>query len=179
MVKTKKIIITGGPGSGKTSIIKTLEEKGHSCLHEISRQIILEAKKKGISQLFLKEPLLFSELLLEGRIKQHAEAEKINSNLVFIDRGVPDVVAYMDYFGNDYPPVFTQVCKEYLYDMIFILPPWKGIYISDNERYESFEQAEIIHRHLFKSYTSSGYRPIEVPVGTLETRTSFILDHLH
>lgn len=177
-MKTRKIVITGGPGTGKTSVIQALENSGYFCFHEVSRQIIQDAQKKGIDQLFLKEPLLFSEMLLEGRIKQHKDAEAVDANLVFLDRGVPDVVAYMNYFGNDYPPVFNRVCKEYLYDEIFLLPPWKEIYTSDSERYESYEQAVIIHDHLAESYASHGYRPLEVPCGPIEDRASFILDQL-
>lgn len=177
-MKTRKIVITGGPGTGKTSVIQALENSGYFCFHEVSRQIIQDAQKKGIDQLFLKEPLLFSEMLLEGRMKQHKDAETVDANLVFLDRGVPDVVAYMNYFGNQYPPVFNRVCKEYLYDGIFLLPPWKEIYTSDSERYESYEQAVIIHDHLSESYINHGYRPVEVPCGPIEDRASFILDHL-
>ena len=174
----RKIVITGGPGTGKTSVIHSLEDHGHFCFHEVSRQVIREAQKKGINQLFLKEPLLFSELLLEGRIRQHEEASNMSADLVFLDRGIPDVVAYMNYFGNDYPPVFNQVCQEYLYDKVFILPPWKKIYKGDNERYESYEQAVAIHDELARTYALHGYEPVEVPSGTIAQRTSFILEHL-
>lgn len=177
-VKTRKIVITGGPGTGKTSVIEALEDHGHFCFHEVSREIIRESQKKGIGQLFLTDPLLFSELLLEGRIKQYQDADNIKADLVFLDRGVTDVVAYMNYFGNDYPPVFNRVCQEYLYDRVFILPPWKQIYTEDNERYESYEQAVEIHDELARSYISHGYEPVEVPQGSISDRTSFILDHL-
>ena len=63
----KKIVITGGPGSGKTSLILFLEENGYQCQNEISRQVTLEAQKKGIDQLFLSDPVLFSQHLLEER----------------------------------------------------------------------------------------------------------------
>lgn len=177
-MKANKIVITGGPGTGKTSIIRELEAKGHYCLHEISRQITLEAQQKGISQLFLTEPLLFSEMLLEGRIQQFLDADHFRCDHVFIDRGIPDVVAYMDYFGNDYPRVFSEVCREYVYDKVFLLPPWKEIYVSDNERYENFEQAESIHGHLNLSYGEAGYAVVEVPFGSLEERVEFILKRL-
>lgn len=121
---------------------------------------------------------MFSELLLEGRIKQYQEAEEHIHDLVFIDRGIPDVVAYMNYFGNKYPPRFREVCKEYPYNMIFVLPPWEEIYITDNERYETFDQAVSIHGHLVESYISSGYHPIEVPFGSVEQRSTFILEQL-
>lgn len=177
-MKTRKIVITGGPGTGKTSVIEALEGNGHFCFHEVSREIIRNAQKKGIDQLFLKDPLLFSEMLLEGRIKQYKDADDIKRDLVFLDRGVTDVVAYMNYFGNEYPPVFNRVCQEYIYDKVFILPPWKKIYTEDNERYESYEQAEEIHDEISRSYIFHGYEPLEVPQGTIADRTSFILDHL-
>lgn len=177
-VKTRKIVITGGPGTGKTSVIEALEAHGHYCFHEVSREIIQEAQKKGIDQLFLKEPLLFSEMLLEGRIQQYQDASQRSDELVFLDRGIPDVVAYMNYFGNEYPPVFNNVCQEYSYDKVFILPPWEKIYTEDNERYETYEQAVAIHDELARTYTEHGYNSQEVPCGTIAERTSFILDHL-
>lgn len=175
-MKTKKIVLTGGPGTGKTSIIQLLEERNYTVLPEISREIILQAQKDGIDQLFLEKPLLFSKLLLEGRIKQYKKAEESQADYIFIDRGIPDVVAYMDYFGSDYPSLFREVGELYPYDMVFVLPPWEAIYTHDNERYETFEQACQIHTYLLNSYNRSGYHPTEIPLGTLEERTSFILE---
>ena len=39
-------------------------------MEEISREVILEARKKGIEHLFVSSPILFSEILLEKRIQQ-------------------------------------------------------------------------------------------------------------
>ena len=63
------IVIIGGPGTGKSTIIDGLLTKGYCCYPEISREVTLQAKKEGIDQLFLDNPLLFSEMLLEGRKK--------------------------------------------------------------------------------------------------------------
>ena len=112
----KKIILfIGGPGTGKTSLINALQEKGYICYPEISRSVTLEAQKKGIDQLFLTEPLLFSELLLDGRISQYHSALKENSEYVFIDRGIPDVLAYMHFIGDTYPQKFIDACNNYKY----------------------------------------------------------------
>jgi len=177
-VKNRKIVITGGPGTGKSSIVHTLEEKGKKCLHEISRQVTLEAQREGIDQLFLEKPLLFSEKLLEGRLAQYKEASEFKADPVFIDRGLPDVVAYMDYFETDYPEIFDKTCENNRYDLIFILPPWKEIYKSDNERYESFEEALKISSYLYSTYRRYGYDPMEVPKLNVEDRTNFILDKI-
>ncbi|MDR5590104.1 ATP-binding protein [Christiangramia sp. SM2212] len=177
-MKNRKIVITGGPGTGKSSIVHNLEKKGEKCLHEISRQVTLEAQKEGIDQLFLEQPLLFSEKLLEGRLNQFKEASAYNSDHIFIDRGLPDVVAYMDYFDTNYPEIFDNTCQNNRYDQIFILPPWKEIYKSDNERYESFEEALKISSYLYSTYKRYGYEPIEVPKLSVEDRTNFILDKI-
>lgn len=109
-----KIVITGGPGTGKTSIINELLHRDYVCLEEISRQVTLEAQQSGIEQLFLTEPLLFSDMLLEGRKKQFIKANSSEEALLFLDRGIPDVVAYMDYLKTDYPERFINACKNTL-----------------------------------------------------------------
>jgi predicted ATPase len=59
-----------------------------------------------------------------------------------------------------------------------MLPPWKEIYTSDNERYESFEQAISIHHQLKKVYKEIGYEISIVPFGSISERTNYILDSL-
>lgn len=172
----KKIVITGGPGTGKTSIINELKRLGHVCLDEISREITLKARQDGIDQLFLTQPLLFSELLLEGREEQYAQANTLSKDFVFLDRGIPDVVAYMDYIGDTYPKKFVTSCKNHVYDMAFILEPWQEIFVSDSERYENFDQAVKIHHHLLNTYERFNYTLMDVPFDTIENRAQFILN---
>ncbi len=177
-VQKEIIVIIGGPGSGKTTIIDGLVQKGHCCYPEISRQVTAEAQEQGIEQLFLEKPLLFSQLLLEGRKKQFRDALLEPHQTVFLDRGIPDVLAYMHYIGDSYPASFDTACREHNYSKIFILPPWENIYISDQERYENFEQAQFIHNHLVETYQKYGYELIEVPKDTVDNRILFILEEI-
>jgi len=172
------VVLIGGPSSGKTTLINELKENGHVCYPEVSREVIKEAQEKGIEQLFLEQPLLFSELLLEGRKKQFHSAKQEDANIIFLDRGIPDVLAYMHYIGDSYPAFFDEACKEHVYTKIFILPTWKEIYVSDDERYESYEQALLIQEHLVETYQKYGYELIEVPKDTVENRVQFVLNQL-
>jgi len=117
-------------------------------------------------------------LLLEGRKKQFRNAQDEPHDLVFLDRGIPDVLAYMHYIGDSYPAFFDAACKEHNYTKIFILPPWEEIYVSDDERYENYEQAKLIYAHLTETYEKYGYNLIEVPKGPVSERIGFILERL-
>ncbi|MFK7780863.1 AAA family ATPase [Psychroserpens sp.] len=178
-MNTRKIVITGGPGTGKSSIINELIKRGYTCFEEISRQVTLDARKEGIDQLFLTKPLLFSELLLKARTEQYIDANNTNKNLVFLDRGLPDVVAYMDYAKSKYPKHFTEVCDTHVYDKVFVLAPWQEIFVSDSERYENFDQAVEIHHALLDTYEGFGYELIDVPFDSIVKRADFIIDALH
>lgn len=171
-------MITGAPGTGKSTVIRELSQRNFECMPEISREVTLNARKSGTDQLFLTNPLLFSELLLEGRVNQYIEGELKNCDLLFFDRGIPDIPAYMDYVNMDYPSIFIEKSNFYRYNYIFLMPPWEEIYISDNERYENFDQAITIHDHLKNIYQSLNYKIIEVPFGSVNDRTNFIIDQL-
>lgn len=97
---------------------------------------------------------------------------------MFLDRGLPDVLAYMHYIGDSYPKTFHETCENHKYTKVFVLPPWKEIYVSDAERYESYEQAVLIHDHLEETYRKYGYELIEIPKDTVENRAAFIFEQL-
>ncbi|WP_313777791.1 ATP-binding protein [Flagellimonas amoyensis] len=180
-----KTVITGAPGTGKTSIIKGLENKGFHCFHEIIRDMTSKAKEGGKSDVFVSNPLVFvddalqfNKDLLEGRTAHYKESLKIDAPISFFDRGIPDVLAYMDFFGQTYDEAFVKYIEDHRYDSVFIVPPWEEIYVSDNERLETYEEAEKIHHALMNTYSQYGYEPIEVPKDIVPERISFILETL-
>lgn len=174
----KRILLIGGPSTGKTTLLNHLNSLGYTCLKEISREVIKKAQKEGVEQLFLKNPLLFSSLLKDARIEQFIEGGSRDTPYVFYDRGIPDTLAYMNYIRQEYPKEFVTACTTYIYDQVFILPSWKAIHTIDNERYESFEEAQEIQSKLLATYKKYKYKPINVPLGTPEERAQFIISKL-
>ena len=182
----KRIVITGAPGTGKTAIIKALETSGFYCFHEFIRSMTLEAKNEQHPDSVLSNPIAFvndskqfNQQLLEGRRQQYESGQEQQEALVFYDRGMPDVLAYMDYFQQAYESDFLHACERHNYDHIFLLPPWEAIYVQDNERLETYKQATEIHEHLKHTYVSLGYDVKEVPFGTVPERIWFIENHLN
>ena len=99
MPNIRRILITGSPSSGKTTIIRGLRNRGYMVLDEFSRSLIKGFKSKN---LFLKDPMNFSAKLLEMRIKQFEYAKKnikVKNNLVFYDRGIQEILGYLKAIG--------------------------------------------------------------------------------
>ena len=175
-MKTRKIALIGGPSTGKTTLINALKSDGYHCMEEISRQVTIDAQEKGIDQLFLTNPLLFSELLLESRISQFSDSNKNKLENVFFDRGIPDVLAYLDFKKMKYDQQYIIACNKYRYDLVFILRPWKDIFVNDNERYESFEESVQIDKYIYKTYKNLKYNIIEIPNMSITERKDFVIN---
>lgn len=82
----KRIILTGGPGAGKTSAPRALRDKGHGVGGDAARSIIRERNAAGLK--LSPNPLEFSKQILEREIASYLAATK---SLVFFERGVVDV----------------------------------------------------------------------------------------
>ena len=89
----KNIVITGAPGTGKTSIINELKKKKYNCYNEVSRKIISDQIDSKGDILPWKNLSKFSEKVFKIRKSQLLES---NNQLYFFDRGIIDVYAYME-----------------------------------------------------------------------------------
>ena len=136
----------------------------------------MKYRKKGIEQLFLSDPILFSEELLKGRIEQYNSSSVSNNKHIFFDRGIPDILAYLNFKKARISNKFIKAINQYRYDIVFLLEPWKKIYSSDAVRYESFDQVISIDSYIKKTYNDYGYKIIVVPKETIVSLffTSFL-----
>ena len=176
MLEHKRIVLTGGPSSGKTSLLNHIQHPDIHCFEEVSRGVISKALAKGVTQPFLNNPLGFSEALFERRLHDYFEDKK--NKIHVYDRGIHDVLAYLNAIGDEVPCGMLNDCSTYCYDTVFVFPPWEAIFRQDAERMEVFEEAIHFHKALSETYTHFGMQCIEVPKSSIEERLSFITDHL-
>ena len=185
-LKGKKIVITGGPSTGKTAVIEQLEKDGFNCLHEVIRNMTSEEKNHGQKIEIVSNPIIsvtnpmkFNLRILNARIEQYKTAQEAIGKMFFFDRGIPDVLAYMDCFQQTYDSIFTNACENLRYDNIFLMPPWKEIHVPDTERYESFEESLSIYECLKNSYEKHSYDVTIVPIGSITERVEYILEQIN
>lgn len=173
----KRVVITGGPGSGKSTLINELERRGFACSHEVSRELIIEQAARENGCLPWLDLPGFAELALERMIRSYNEMREATT---FYDRGLPDIVAYLKTSDLEVPGHFTRAVDEHRYeDQVFILPAWEEIYVNDSERWQSYAEAARLYEQISKTYSESGYQLVEVPKLSVKDRADFLISKLY
>lgn len=165
-----RIIITGGPGTGKSSLLAALEQKGYSCFPEVSRIIIAEQQAEGGDLFPWGNMAAFAE---ECFSRMQQQLAKSPVGISFFDRGIPDIAAYMQRYGLSVPSEYLNVADVYS-SSVLICPPWLEIFKNDPQRPETYEETCLLHRHLVETYTSLGFSIVEMPKISIEERALWV-----
>ncbi len=176
----KRIVISGSPGGGKTSIVRELALRGYPIFEEYSRILIQQGQAKGKLNAFLVDPLLFSDGLFEGRKAQYYHTVEpipvTTTPVAFYDRGIHDIYAYLKAIGRHTPDWKTKVAL-FQYDLVFLVEPWEEIYQQDEQRLETFEQAQGYFPYIESAYKSN-HKVVVVPKDSIASRVSFIESYI-
>lgn len=168
-------VLTGGPGSGKTTLISALGKAGFHTTVEAGRAIIRDQAAIGGPALPWNDPTLFAELMLGCEMRSHAIASA-QTGPVFFDRGVPDIEGYLRVSGLPVPGHLKAAAAARRYNRkVFIPPPWREIFGEDSERKQDFDEAVRTHEAMAEVYTALGYELVTVPCAPVQQRLRFVL----
>ncbi|MCL1668292.1 AAA family ATPase [Elizabethkingia ursingii] len=173
-------VITGGPGSGKTSLINELNNSGYLTVPEEGRRIIKEQLESAGEGLPWKNKSVFAALMLKSSLETyHKILQESADSLVFFDRGIPDTIGYMELESIPISSETELMIRANPYHInVFLLPPWKDIYETDTERKQSWQEAADTYKIMKDVYTRLGYNIVDVPFDTIINRKKFILNNL-
>jgi predicted ATPase len=178
-MQRQKYIITGGPGSGKTSIIAALSRLGYTTFSEVSRTLIRQQMQLEHGVLPWRNMEEFAKLALREMRQQHHAATTMDE-LCFFDRGIPDIIGYIHFSNLEPSPEILRIAADHVYaPVVFICPPWPEIYVNDPERPQTFEDALGLFYSIKKAYETLHYIVIKVPCDAVSVRAQFILDAVH
>jgi len=167
----KPIVITGGPGAGKTTLIAALAQYGYATFAEGSRTLIEQQSQQPNGILPWTNLPEFARLCLRLMGDQKLTAQQ--SQVAFMDRAIPDIVAYLKVGGCKVEQEFLTQSAGY-HSQVFTCRPESSIYVQDEVRPHSFDEALHIHQVLVDTYVELGYQVIEVPWGTVEERVRYV-----
>ncbi|HQZ14097.1 MAG TPA: AAA family ATPase [Devosia sp.] len=172
------VVITGGPGAGKTTLIDALAMLGHGRTIEAGRFIIEAQAGIGGMGVHWGDRQLFAELMLMHEIRSYEEAHAA-PGLVFFDRGVPELMGYLRMSGRPVLPHFRKAAATCRYNRtVFAAPPWREIYVNDTERKQAFSEAVATYEACRGSYADAGYEVIDLPKASVGERVRFVLGKL-
>jgi predicted ATPase len=172
------IVISGGPGSGKTTLIEALAARGHGRTVEAGRSIIQTQVAIGGRALHWDDQALFAELMLAHEMRNYEEARG-HEGLVFYDRSVSELPEYLRMVGRPVPAHFERAAALYRYNRtMFIAPAWHEIFANDAERKQDWDEAVRSYERCVAAYRGAGYEIAELPKASVEARVAFVLERV-
>lgn len=168
-------VITGGPCTGKTTVVNILSQRGYKTTIEHARHYIDTEKIKGRTvEEARKNKEEFQLAILNMQIGEEATLD-VNEQ-VFLDRALPDAMAYYQFLGLEYDDRLIAQCNRYCYKRVFILD--RLPLTNDYARLEDEQEQIRIHNLIIKVYQSFPCPIVHVPVLSPEERVDFILKNL-
>ncbi|SHL52153.1 Predicted ATPase [Sphingobium sp. YR657] len=171
-------VITGGPGSGKTSLIEALAAEGVRHMPEAGRAIIQDQVDIGGTALPWDDREAFATLMLAWEMRSYREALGAAGPVIF-DRGIPDVIGYRRLSGLPVPASLRKAAEQRRYaSKVFIAPPWPAIFSQDAERKQTLAEAEATFRAMADAYAGLGYELVMLPLAPVAQRAEFVREQI-
>ena len=171
-------VISGGPGAGKTTVLRELASRGFPFAPEIARQIIQEQVQSSGTALPWEDREAYTLLMLKRSVESYL-AYTPASRLTFSDRGIPDTLCYARLIGLANQKPILDACRQFRYaPIVFLAPPWREIYKTDGERKQDFAEAETTFEQMVQVYRECGYGVSVLPKSTPQVRADFILQQI-
>lgn len=175
ITNTNWYVITGGPGSGKTTTVNHLNNLGYNVTIEHARHYIDTQMQKGKTvDEIRRNQLEFQKGVLDMQLEQ--EEALSPGDIVFLDRALPDALAYYRFCNLPVDERLVEALKISKYKKIFILECLP--IVQDYARREDSTAQKQIHDLLTEVYSSLGVPVIHVPVLEPGKRVEFILMNL-
>jgi len=171
-IKTNWYVVTGGPSSGKTSVINQLHKMGYQTTIEHARHYLDTMLNTGQTVEEIRENKRKFQLgILDMQIEQENSLDP--KDVVFLDRAIPDAMAYYQFLKLDYDAKLIEAIQNVSYKKIFILD--KLPLVSDYARLEDENDQKIIHSLIIDVYKSLPFPVVQVPVLNIQSRVAYIL----
>jgi predicted ATPase len=171
-------VLTGGLGSGKSSLIKGLEQSGYACSVEAGRGVIHDQVAIGGRALPWRDQILFAELMLCWEMRSYQTARR-QGGPVFFDRGVPDVVDYLRLSGQPVPEHVHKAADTFRYNRrVFLAPPGLRFSSQISNANNTFDEAVRTYEAMVATYSEHGYDLVEIPRASVEERVRFVCNNI-
>ncbi len=172
MEKPNFFVFTGGPGVGKTALLRELASRGEAIVEETHRAVIAEQVAAGGRAVPWDDHDAYCELCVRRDIAKF-DARAGESGRIFFDRSI------LDGFDPRWraPAGLIAAAQARRYNArVFVFPPWREIYATDTERRQDWAEAEATFARILNVLARFGYEAVIVPKASVTTRATFVLE---
>jgi predicted ATPase len=160
-------------------VLNDLKHRGYMVVSEVARGIIKEQHAIGGNATHTGNRKIYCDLMLKVSIEDYFKMLPITEEVIFFDRGIPDLYSYSDRFCGGVTSVIKEAVNYYRYNTkVFLFPPWQEIYCHDMERKQDFQEAIETYYAVKEGYTTCGYEVIVMPKESISVRSDFILEQV-
>jgi predicted ATPase len=175
--QTRRFILTGMPGSGKTSVINQLEANGYEIIKEAATDIIADAQMSKIKEPW-KDPIFIDAIAYCQKERQN----EANGILQFYDRSPFCTYALQKYLGFPKSALLVEeidrcLQKEIYQNKVFFFENL-GFIDHTDARQISYEEALIFEKIHLEIYREFGFELNFVPKNSIAERCEFILKNI-
>ena len=179
----RKIVLTGGPWSGKSTLATRLSERGCAVAPEAAIRVIdaLREELGDAPARHWREAHAHAFQLRIAVLQEELEAEAMarGAAVVVCDRGLPDGIAYLRLRGHDVPAELTAAARRVRYDQVLLLDTLSDFRSRpDTGRTDDRADSLRLRELLDAIYREHGHEPLPVPELPLEERLDRICDLL-
>ena len=174
----KRYILTGTPGSGKTSLLHELKSQGYSVVEEAATDVIALEHRRGKSEPWMQAD--FIDKIIRLQKQRQIETVASQDELQVYDRSPICTFALSRYLG--YPPSaclleeMERIERENIYQRQVFFLEHLGFCQPTEARKISFEESLLFEKIHAEIYTSLGYDLINVPLEALSERVHRIMN---
>lgn len=169
---TRWHVITGGPSCGKSTMVRLLAELGHRTTHEEARHYIdlQSIQGRSVDEVRARQRDFQLSVL---RMQIETEAALDPDELVFLDRALPDSLAYYRFLDLEPNPLLLDALQRVSYRSVMLLDllPLHP----DYARTEDEVAQRHIHELITEVYRELGMPIVHVPVLPEAERVRFVL----
>jgi predicted ATPase len=174
----KRYILTGTPGSGKTSILHELKRQGYAVVEEAATDVIAREQMHGNPEPWMQSD--FTAKIVRLQKQRQIEASKYLDEVQLYDRSPICTFALSRYLG--YPPSpcvleeMERMERKSIYQREVFFIENLGFCQPTEARKISFAESLIFEKIHVEAYTSLGYDLIKIAPGSLSERVHSIME---
>jgi predicted ATPase len=169
----RRFILTGAPGSGKTAILRQLEQDGFGVVEEAATDVIALEQAKGIGEPWTRPIFVDQIVALQARRRT-----RLADGIQFHDRSAFCTAALAEFLGYPLSDVVRYevdlLKREAFYERRVFFVQGLGFVTPSAARRISLEEARRFEAMHERTYRAHGFELIPIGAGSVPDRTAAI-----